>query len=84
MFRLFPFHLSEYIESWFMAMKTRFIKLFHRVLKVCAQLMFTQSFDGGDLTVRPNANFILGCNLELVLSGRKKIGDQQTVLSGEV
>lgn len=49
-----------------------------------AQLMFTKSCDGGDLTEGPSAYFILGHNTELVLSGRKKIGDQQTVLSGEV
>lgn len=66
-------------------MKSRFIKPFHMDLKVSyAQLMFTKSWDGGDLTEGPSAYFILGHNTELVLSGRKKIGDQQTVLSGEV
>lgn len=46
--------------------------------------MFTHSCDGGDLTEGPSANFILGHDTELVLSGRKKIGDQQTILSRKV
>lgn len=68
-----------------MVMKSRLVNSFHRVFRVSyAQLMFTHSCDGGDLTEGSSANFILSHDTELVLSGRKKIGDQQTIFSREV
>ncbi len=78
-------HLIATKCNEFTALKYRFIKPCHRDLKVpYAQLIFTKSCDGGDLTEGPSADFILGHNTELVHSGRKKISDQQIVLSGEV
>lgn len=68
-----------------MIIKIRLVDSFQRGFRVSyAQLMFTHSCDGRDLTEGPSANFILGHDTELVLSGRKKIGDQQTILSREV